>query len=997
MSLKKDVIGAEVQIGTNQAQASLVKLAQETSTLTNENDRLRISQAKLKALGKEHKEEYDKVTKAISENNKTVKENKAQMDALRKTIGLTEMSQIQLKKRSLELRKELSGMTESVDPARFAKLNNELIATDRQFNKVKGSIGETKKQMNPLVEGAKGLLPAFGIAAIVGGLMRAGAELFNLTKQIQGESIRSTTVLGDEFGYVSEQADRLASKMGVTNREFISMVTNAADLLVPLDFSRKKAAEMATQVQSLSGALDEWTAGKYGVAEVSNILTKAMLGEMEQLKGLGIAIRMDSAEYKELVKQKQMDEGATLAQASAMATLELIYKKSSDAQMAYTMEGNELIRFQKSVTLWWKNMKEGVANYFLESAVDKLKAEQEQVNGLAVQLKSANLKEEEREAILIRLNQLAPELAKSITEETANIESLTEALSKYNDEMALKILIAEGDDDIAKQKTKVEAFKRLSIEAEAEMAKELKKSIDWFAKEGPSVKKQAEAILYDAQKSLIQKGEELNSLALKVTTLGNSTLFHALNSYNIFKEKYSTNLNDLNVLITKTNSTRDEWSKIFGTEQTGSDNGEQIIQAKSLLDVQNALLATAQKMPETTENEIAAKNKSIDTIEKEISRLKQLGVAKGDGEKTKKEAANKALIILDEANNERMAKLTIQYEKEGWSDGKFKSEQMAAELAYLIQKEALLEQFGQSTIQVEAQISQKRVEAQKTLNAILLEGDKELIKQLEDAAKADDKAIQETIKNAEKTTKSLEKSKDNEQKLLEDRQKNYLEFGQAAGETFAGLMLDNEATMADYLKATLLLALEALHQVLLIEEAKAIVKGIGGGIPGIAIAVAKVAAMELAYNAVKGLLTANSKQSGGFSNTGSDSEPDGIYHKNEFIASAPAVRNPTVKPILDIINLAQRNGTIATLNLPAIMGSGGRQSGGYASPAPSSSGSPIAINPSTNRDPELVRAIDRLNANLEKGIRSTINKYGTNGLDEGIKDITDFKSKVFKK
>lgn len=80
-----------------------------------------------------------------------------------------------------------------------------------------------------------------------------------------------------------------------------------------------------------------------------------------------------------------------------------------------------------------------------------------------------------------------------------------------------------------------------------------------------------------------------------------------------------------------------------------------------------------------------------------------------------------------------------------------------------------------------------------------------------------------------------------------------------------------------------------------------------------------------------------SKKEGGYSNSGADSEPDGIYHKNEFIASAPAVRNPTVKPILDIINLAQKNGTIATLNLPAVLGSGGRQSGGYSGGSTSSS------------------------------------------------------------
>jgi len=116
MSLKKDIIGAEVQIGSNEAQKSLSDLAQKTSTLANENDRLRISQAKLKALGKENTEEYKKITAAIAANSKEIKGNQSQMDALRKTIGLSDMSMKQLKTQASNLRRELSSMNQSADP-----------------------------------------------------------------------------------------------------------------------------------------------------------------------------------------------------------------------------------------------------------------------------------------------------------------------------------------------------------------------------------------------------------------------------------------------------------------------------------------------------------------------------------------------------------------------------------------------------------------------------------------------------------------------------------------------------------------------------------------------------------------------------------------------------------------------------------------------------------------------------------------------------------------
>lgn len=57
--------------------------------------------------------------------------------------------------------------------------------------------------------------------------------------------------------------------------------------------------------------------------------------------------------------------------------------------------------------------------------------------------------------------------------------------------------------------------------------------------------------------------------------------------------------------------------------------------------------------------------------------------------------------------------------------------------------------------------------------------------------------------------------------------------------------------------------------------------------------------------------------SGGYTNG------DRIYRAGEegteFIASNKAVQNPTVKPVLDIIKLAQDNGTIRQLNLPAVL------------------------------------------------------------------------------
>lgn len=82
-------------------------------------------------------------------------------------------------------------------------------------------------------------------------------------------------------------------------------------------------------------------------------------------------------------------------------------------------------------------------------------------------------------------------------------------------------------------------------------------------------------------------------------------------------------------------------------------------------------------------------------------------------------------------------------------------------------------------------------------------------------------------------------------------------------------------------------------------------------------------------------ITANGFEQGGYTGfDGSNKDLAGVVHKNEFVANAQATNNPSVRPVLDIINLAQKDGSIATLDLPSAIQSltvsKSLQQGGYA-------------------------------------------------------------------
>jgi len=144
--------------------------------------------------------------------------------------------------------------------------------------------------------------------------------------------------------------------------------------------------------------------------------------------------------------------------------------------------------------------------------------------------------------------------------------------------------------------------------------------------------------------------------------------------------------------------------------------------------------------------------------------------------------------------------------------------------------------------------------------------------------------------------------------------------------------------------------------------------------PGAPAAAAAFAAAPLAANNTNaalqtGLIVAQTignfvsgYASGGYTNG------DRIYRAGEegteFIGNAKSVQNPTVKKAYDIIRLAQEDGTIAQLNLPAVLAATGsipnnRRSGGFESNIAVSGGptTPVII-PAASSDPALTDAIN---------------------------------------
>lgn len=374
------------------------------------------------------------------------------------------------------IRKEFYAAKKELDLlTRGSEEYNKKAAEVRNIRAILDEHTASLKQSGGMWGKIKDMIPIASFASAAAALVGFGKELFDLSKTMESEARRSSIVFGDSLGYVQGEAEKVASKMGVTRKEFVAMAAATGDLLVPLGFTRQRAAEMSVELQKLTGALDEWTGGQLGAKNISEILTKAMLGENEQLKQLGIAIRLDSDEYKDLLAQKMKIPGVTKAQAQAMAELELIQAKSLDAQNAYTQGGNELMRTQKSLAAGWRSMKEGIVELFSQDAVGKLKEENKMVNALTMELYNQNTPQERRLQIYKQLQAVAPEIVATLDSEMRATIGTRKALEDYNKALINKIILAKNDKEIARRNEDVAkaTAERMKIENDAMYAMQL--------------------------------------------------------------------------------------------------------------------------------------------------------------------------------------------------------------------------------------------------------------------------------------------------------------------------------------------------------------------------------------------------------------------------------------------------------------------------------------------------------------------------------------------
>ena len=249
-------------------------------------------------------------------------------------------------------------------------------------DKLKKSLDRTEKSAKSLQVTIKnstsafkvfaGNIAAIGFASLARGLGNAVRGIKDLGfESVQAASDAEETLnkfnvvfaeVGDE---ATKVADNLAKNFGLAGSKAQELLGNTGDLLSGFGFTGEAALDLSTQVQELAVDLASFTNFSGGAEGASAALTKALLGERESVKSLGISIQ-----EKDVLEQVAINTANGLTfeterQAKAQATLQIALRQSGNAIGDFARSSSSLANLQRILTARFTTFQETIGKELL--------------------------------------------------------------------------------------------------------------------------------------------------------------------------------------------------------------------------------------------------------------------------------------------------------------------------------------------------------------------------------------------------------------------------------------------------------------------------------------------------------------------------------------------------------------------------------------------------------------------------------------------------------
>lgn len=211
----------------------------------------------------------------------------------------------------------------------------------RSLKQAEGQAGKTGKSFSKMGKIIGGALAAVGLGLFMKKLTRAASD-----------AQETANKFGTVYSKISTQANAvakdLATNYGLSSQASKELLSSTGDLLTGFGFSQEAALDLSGQVNALAVDLASFTNFAGGAEGASSALTKALLGEREAIKSLGISIL--EKDLKAYIESSGKAYETATRQEKAQATLALAIAQSGNAIGDFNRSQNDFANVGRRVS-----------------------------------------------------------------------------------------------------------------------------------------------------------------------------------------------------------------------------------------------------------------------------------------------------------------------------------------------------------------------------------------------------------------------------------------------------------------------------------------------------------------------------------------------------------------------------------------------------------------------------------------------------------------------
>jgi len=239
----------------------------------------------------------------------------------------------------------------------------------RQFN---NGIKKSEKRLLGFQKTSVGVGTVVG-ALLTGVVAKMSWSMIKLASDAEEVSSKFTAV----FKGIEKESDivakSLAQNFGIATSTSKELLSSTGDLLTGFGFTTGEALKLSSEVNKLAIDLASFQNHSGGAKGASEALTKALLGETESAKSLGIVIRQGTKEFKSEVAQIKKLTGVTEQQAKTQVIWKQIVEQSKNAVGDYAKTAGSTANRIKEMGQRWKELQEDIGRFLIDGLkVDKM-------------------------------------------------------------------------------------------------------------------------------------------------------------------------------------------------------------------------------------------------------------------------------------------------------------------------------------------------------------------------------------------------------------------------------------------------------------------------------------------------------------------------------------------------------------------------------------------------------------------------------------------------